>query len=294
MLVGAVLTAPPLQAETGSCPPFVRPGLWELTHAPGIRTSAGFFVGGKGKKTVEVFGERHGEQISVADGNRSLVLHRREGTRYATEPEVHSERNVTMKITYAMSVSSPELMEVDLEISGLAGGFPAGGKRAITFRFKADAPARQAECECKGLDEYLAERVDSNEKLRDLYGNPRYQERPPAFPADMNWEAEEYELLINQMAKGNTYADAVQAVLDQTRASDSGAGDPGNCFRWIYFDELSHHMSLHSTRCVAMKAEPRTWSDNMNIPRELGLEEARAYQATIEWLERWKADHCRK
>ncbi len=87
-------------------------------------------------------------------------------------------------------------------------------------------------------------------------------------------------------------------------------GKPDTCFPRIFLDEVKYHESLHATRCVEMRTqrnqwlnavstgaspqggEPQSYRNLVNDPREAGLEEARAYQASIEWLKNWKSRNC--
>lgn len=330
LALGTVAQAEPSEAPEWSL--MVHSGYWKVKHDASIKTTGGIFAGGSDSMEARVTNEDCGRRIVIEAEGRRIVLNHQSGSSYAAEPESHRGEKMVLTMRWFVDVVDRNKFDMLLAMSAPGVAMPLAGSRKIRFTHTPTEPERRPECDCDELDEYLAQRVAEAEAMSRVYGNPEYWLFPMPLPPRVKWDAYMYELVLNGVLKGLSHAQAASEAVAVATAPGYGANDnaaalsdaappgaitntvtcevtlgkpdPTSRFPAIWMEELTYHESLHAKRCLDIKAqrrdalvefaEPttRTYAAIMNDPKEAGLEEVRAYQATIEWLKTWKRRNC--
>ena len=271
------------------------------------------------------FAGEYGEAFVLHIRGRSYTFVRSDSSNFGNVVYTYSDPTITIWLNL-------ETRERMLGMSVLQGViFPFGGvvSRRFTLKYQGSVPERAPECDCPGLDAFLHERIEDGRKMQALYANPAYWERPPGWPpphpvefyAD-SWNGNTYDRVIDGLASGQSYREAVAAARPPTvggqgvgpsrpqTAEESGTilagstnpvsceitlGDShfGTSFPWIAREQTLVHEQTHETECKRRRGlYEDTYRDHLTNPRNKGLDEVAGYEADIDFISTWKAQNC--
>ncbi|MCG3267048.1 hypothetical protein [Yoonia sp. I 8.24] len=172
------------------------------------------------------------------------------------------------------------------------------------------------ECTCKdNLADWIAEQTAAAEKFRSAYANPEYYDRPDGV-AEEHWDAIVYDDVIALMiGQDMTHEEAVKTAVEshfpngeKVVDSESAGLDTGtltaaetdtetcvitytdahraSCYPGLEHEVTVVHEAVHRRACFA-----RGIVGSHSIADE-GQEEAKAYQAEIDFLNNFIEDNC--
>ncbi len=179
------------------------------------------------------------------------------------------------------------------------------------------------ECNCLSpLQTWINQGITEAKEFRDAYANLEYRNHPRGIPQnksaqDDNWNSEVYEEVIFAIVgRSMTHADAVKLVADKYFpdgvSTDTSADSTVNsgtrtaaytdercvihyteshkssCYPSIEHEATVIHESLHARLCLAAGISA---ADDQSVAA-IANEEVEAYQAEIDYLERFIAEKC--
>jgi len=222
--------------------------------------------------------------------------------------------------TIRLDVDTPERMQgVSLSMAGVS--------RRFELAYHGET-ARAPECDCPGLDNFLAERMAESRAMQALYRNPTYWERPSGWPppptgefeTDSLWNGNVYDRVIDAIASGQSYRDAIAALdprvertVDLSRPqteAEAGTRFAGgtnaescqitlgdahldSCFPRIEREQTRVHEGAHEAVCLSRRTSlDARYVEFVFEPTNKGLDEVAAYQADMDFISTWKSQNC--
>ena len=293
----------------------------EIHAAEGRTYESPVFTSGR----LELVGE-YGEAFVLHGGGASYTFVRSDETKFGNV--VYMYIDPTGAFTVRLDVETRERMKA-VSVS------QTGVSRRFTVNYQGSVPERAPECDCPGLDAFLHERIEDGRKMQALYANPAYWERPPGWPPPPtlehetdSWNGNTYDRVIDGMATGKSYGEAVAELLPQEAGEEGDGGltvdpsrpqtaeesgtlltastNPKTCeitvgdahfdtsFPWIAREQTLVHEQTHKAECrrrhLGLDREP--YHEHLKNPRNKALDEVAAYQADIDFISTWKAQNC--
>lgn len=196
---------------------------------------------------------------------------------------------------------------------------PNGGNVAFQVFLQSIEPIENRtryECNCKDeLEVWISQQTAAAEKFRSAYANPEYHERPAGVPAK-HWDANVYDDMIALMiGRGMTHAEAAKVAVEAHFPNGEQVVDSANsdvdtgtvtaaetntsncvityteahrtsCYPGVEHESTVVHETVHKGACFARGIE------GSNSVADEGQEEARAYQAEIDFLSSFIDKNC--
>ena len=300
-------------------------GPWSTVESGEIREPAGtiensILTDGR----LELVGE-YGGAFVLHGGGASYTFVRSDETKFGNV--VYMYIDPTGAFTVRLDVETRERMKA-VSVS------QTGVSRRFTVNYQGSVPERAPECDCPGLDAFLHERIEDGRKMQALYANPAYWERPPGWPPPPTgefdtdpWNGNTYDRVIDGLATGKSYGEAVEELLPQEAGEEGDGGltvDPsrpqtaeesgtlltastnpktceitinnahfGTPFPWIAREQTLVHEQTHRGECQRRdEVYLDTYNNHLKNPRNKGLDEVAGYQADINFISTWKAQNC--